>query len=96
MNRTWSASGRPKYVFQHAHPSAQDTMPWYFCSHRLHFSHRFDAHLRTRVGEEERAELIEESGLHLAAQARLALALRSRAESQHARRRADGSPPHKP
>jgi hypothetical protein len=33
-------SGRPRYVFQHAHPSAHDTTPWYFCSHRLHVSHR--------------------------------------------------------
>ena len=31
---------RPKYVFQHAHPSAQFTKPWYRCLHRLHEYHR--------------------------------------------------------
>ena len=30
----------PTYVFQHAHPSACITTPWYFCSHRLHLSRR--------------------------------------------------------
>ena len=36
----WSVSGRPTYVFQHAHPSAHATAPWYFCSHRLHLRQR--------------------------------------------------------
>ena len=40
MPRTWSVSARPTYVFQHAHPSAQFTTPWYCCSHRLHVCHR--------------------------------------------------------
>ena len=28
-----SSSGWPAYVFQHAHPSAHATTPWYSCSH---------------------------------------------------------------
>jgi hypothetical protein len=28
MRRAMFASGRPKYVFQHAQPSAQQTTPW--------------------------------------------------------------------
>ena len=40
MQRAQSVSGRPTYVFQHAHPSAHATTPWYRCSHRLHVSQR--------------------------------------------------------
>ena len=38
--RSRSPSGRPTYVFQHAHPSAHRTMPWYCCLHRPHVCHR--------------------------------------------------------
>ena len=41
MSRRLSVSGRPKYVFQAAHPSAHKTTPWYCCSHRLQSDHRF-------------------------------------------------------
>merc|ERR1711965_240294 len=47
MIRAPSASSRPKYVFQHAHPSAHFTTPWYFCSHRLQVSHRFHLAINT-------------------------------------------------
>ena len=39
-SRALSVSGRPRYVFQLAQPSAQHTAPWYSCSQRLHFCHR--------------------------------------------------------
>ena len=47
MRRDRSPSGRPTYVFQHAHPSAHATTPWYLCSHMLHVCHRFHISFNT-------------------------------------------------
>ena len=45
--RATFVSGRPTYVFQHAHPSAHRTTPWYCCSHRLHLYHRSHLSINT-------------------------------------------------
>ena len=47
--RSAFTSGRPTYVFQHTHPSAHRTTPWYSCSHRLHVVHRNHLVFKTKL-----------------------------------------------